>query len=56
MTKEITYWQDNHIKEVDGKFICYDESGMSIMATTTIEEAREQLDLYSIYTLNNITD
>lgn len=56
MKEEITYWQDNHIKEENGKFICYDEAGMSIMATSTLEEARDQLDLYSIYTLNNLSD
>jgi len=55
MDKE--YWQDDHISpEDDGTFICYDESGLYLTRTNTIQQAREQLELYSIYRLNNISD
>jgi len=54
MNKE--YWQDDHIVEDDGKFICYDEVGRAWITTDTRKEAREQLDFYSKYILNNITD
>lgn len=56
------YWQDEHIIYDDGKFghagkfICYDECGEYLTRTNTIEEARDQLELYSIYRLNNISD
>lgn len=54
MTKE--YWQDDHIEEVEDGFICYNECGMYLTKTTTIEQAREQLEIYDQYVLNNITD
>lgn len=54
MTKE--YWQDDHIEETEDGFICYNECGIYLTKTTTIEQAREQLDLYDQYVLNNITD
>lgn len=51
------YWQDDHIEETeDGKFICYDETGRAWITADTRKEAREQLDLYNQYVLNNITD
>lgn len=56
MNEEQYFWQDQHIKEVDGRFICFDETGEQISAAGSIEEAREQLDYYDLYVLNNTTD
>lgn len=59
---ESEYWQDKHIEFDDGtymnngKYICFDETGQYLTSTETIEEAREQLEYYHMYKLNNYTD
>jgi len=50
------HWQDDHIKKHDGEYICYDEAGLYLTTAHSIEEAREQIEYYSLYVLNNITD
>ena len=50
------YWQDDHITEESGEFICYDECGLHLITTKTHEEAREQIQFYNDYILNNLTD
>lgn len=47
-------WQDEYISEdPDGNgFICWDESGRFLCLTTSIEEARQSINIYCAY-LNN---
>ena len=54
MNKE--YWQDKHIVKKDDKFICYDEAGSQLTIATSREEARDKLEIYDKYILNNTTD
>jgi len=55
MSEEKEYWQDEHIFEHDGRFVCYDEAGLYLVSTNTRAEAREQLEFYNTYVLNNIS-
>jgi len=54
---ETEYWQDAHIKKHDdGQFMCFDECGEFLIMTDTIKQAREYLEYYDMYVLNNLSD
>ena len=50
------YWQDNHIVKAYDYYHCYGECGQYLTKTKTRTEARDYLDHYEMYVLNNITD